>query len=91
MGDLRFASPATVSRAGMVYVDPKNLGHQPFMDRWIKSKSASDEQFLSEMCAKYVNPAVTLILDGMVGKQRVRPLGLVIPQTGLNMVGYLFF
>ena len=34
--DLQFASPATISRCGMVYVDPKNLKYQPYFDRWIK-------------------------------------------------------
>lgn len=33
VGDLNYASPATVSRAGMVFVDPKNLGYQPYWDR----------------------------------------------------------
>lgn len=35
VGDLQFASPATVSRAGMVYVDPKNLGYEPYWKRWL--------------------------------------------------------
>lgn len=33
VGDLNYASPATVSRAGMVFVDPKNLGYEPYWDR----------------------------------------------------------
>ena len=37
--DLSQASPATVSRCGMVYVDPKNLGYYPFYERWCKKKT----------------------------------------------------
>ena len=36
--DLQYASPATISRCGMVYVDPKNLGYRPFYERWAKIK-----------------------------------------------------
>lgn len=36
--DLQYASPATISRCGMVYVDPKNLGFTPFYERWCKDK-----------------------------------------------------
>lgn len=38
VGDLQYASPATVSRAGMVYVDPKNLGYVPYWQRWLGRK-----------------------------------------------------
>jgi dynein heavy chain len=33
--DLKFASPATISRCGMVYVDPKDLGYAPFYEKWM--------------------------------------------------------
>lgn len=86
VGDLQYASPATVSRAGMVYVDPKNLGYQPYMDRWIRVKSKADRDFLGRMCDKYVHGALKLINEGMFGLQAVEPLRTIIPQTELNMV-----
>mmetsp|Transcript_44358 Transcript_44358/g.32395 ORF Transcript_44358/g.32395 Transcript_44358/m.32395 type:complete len:257 (+) Transcript_44358:1518-2288(+) len=36
--DLQYASPATISRCGMVYVDSKNLGYTPFYERWALTK-----------------------------------------------------
>jgi dynein heavy chain len=36
--DLSVASPATVSRAGMIYMDVDELGYQPHLDMWIKEK-----------------------------------------------------
>ncbi|KAI8847268.1 dynein heavy chain and region D6 of dynein motor-domain-containing protein [Chytridium lagenaria] len=35
VGDLQYASPATVSRCGMVYMDPKNLGYKPFFHNYV--------------------------------------------------------
>ncbi|KAK0163654.1 hypothetical protein PV327_007315 [Microctonus hyperodae] len=86
VGDLEYASPATVSRVGMVYVDPKNLGYKPYMNKWINSRCESEREFLNLMFEKYVHGALNLIIEGMLGLHQVLPLKLIIKQTPLNMV-----
>lgn len=38
VGHLQYASPATVSRCGMVFVDPKNLRYTPYWQKWIANR-----------------------------------------------------
>jgi len=86
IADLQYASPATVTRAGMVYIDPKNLGYEPYMDKWIQSKTTVDQEFLRGMCEKYVDMLLKVIFEGMFGAQPIERLRTIIPRTGLNMV-----
>ena len=40
VGDLAVASPATVSRSGMVYNDYVDWGWKPFIESWLMKKSS---------------------------------------------------
>ncbi|XP_053933024.1 dynein axonemal heavy chain 1 [Cuculus canorus] len=48
--DLAVASPATVSRCGMVYLEPSILGLEPFVECWLKNIPGVMQPF-SEMLA----------------------------------------
>lgn len=50
--DLLVASPATVSRCGMVYVEPSQMGWKPLRDSWMASElpSALTEAHRTHVC-----------------------------------------
>jgi len=56
--DLQYASPATISRCGMVFVDSKNLGYAPYYEKWVSIKKAKYGEILAEsfkdLYTKYV-------------------------------------
>lgn len=71
----------------MVYVDPKNLGYNPYWERWVTNRSSEEERELfCKLFETYVNPGLLLILEGISGVQQGPPLRTIIPQTALNMV-----
>lgn len=86
VGNLAYASPATVSRAGMVYVDPKNLGFVSYWKRWLRLRPECEWELLEELYEKFIPGCVEFILEGVDGSQQGNPLKLVLYQTNLNMV-----
>jgi len=89
--DLQYASPATISRCGMVYVDPKNLGFEPYWQRWLQARSKRQTEFkaLTKLYEKYVPLCVDMICEGIVEGRIGQRLKGVIPVTNLNLVTQL--
>ncbi|CAH1982445.1 unnamed protein product [Acanthoscelides obtectus] len=68
VADLAVASPATVSRCGMVYLEPSVLGLSPFINCWIKrlpelAKPYRDK--LKELIYHYAVPAIALLRSSL--------------------------
>lgn len=68
VGDLSQASPATVSRCGMVYVDPAELGWLPYVRSWINrlendviKNDTELTNYLLGLFETYVNEGFTFI------------------------------
>uniref|UniRef100_A0ABD2WRH4 Dynein heavy chain 1, axonemal n=1 Tax=Trichogramma kaykai TaxID=54128 RepID=A0ABD2WRH4_9HYME len=89
--DLRVASPATVSRCGMVYMEPQGLGIDPFIDCWIKQLpgylNEEHRQELSDLTYFFVIPGLQFLRANL--KELVTSIdsGLVIAYS--NVMNYL--
>lgn len=62
IANLRTATPATVSRAGILYINPADLGWNPFIASWIDTRSQQSEKAnLMILFDKYVPPCLEAV------------------------------
>ncbi|XP_030767499.1 dynein heavy chain 1, axonemal-like [Sitophilus oryzae] len=64
VADLAVASPATVSRCGMVYLEPGVLGLDPFINCWMKRLPPLAKPFVEDLYSLfnyYVLPAIEFV------------------------------
>jgi len=77
--DLRNASPATVSRAGIIYVSSNDLGWQPLIAKYCNDRpNPAERDMLRPIFQKYLTPSVVFNREGGV-KQ-------VLPVEDMNLV-----
>ncbi|KAG7298071.1 hypothetical protein JYU34_018841, partial [Plutella xylostella] len=69
---LRTATPATVSRAGILYINPQDLGWNPFVASWIETTrdDESEKAMLTVFFDKYIPP----LLESCKKYKRITPL-----------------
>nr|XP_049704637.1 dynein beta chain, ciliary-like [Helicoverpa armigera] len=72
ISNLRTATPATVSRAGILYINPQDLGWNPFVASWIDTTRDDDSEkaMLTVMFDKYI-PS---LLESCKKYKRITPL-----------------
>ena len=88
--DLQYASPATISRCGMVYLDPKDLAFEPFVWKWCNEQRTAIQEPLRKLSEKYLKKVIEYategLVDGLIIDDRVRTS---VPHSDLNMARQL--
>lgn len=80
--DLEAASPATVSRCGMIYMEPSTLGWRPLVKSWLKAKPPI---FLDRM-KRTVNDLFERFVDAGLSLLRRGGIRELTPTTDHNLV-----
>uniref|UniRef100_G1NZY7 Dynein axonemal heavy chain 2 n=1 Tax=Myotis lucifugus TaxID=59463 RepID=G1NZY7_MYOLU len=61
--NLAMASPATVSRCGMVYTDYADLGWKPYVQSWLEKRPKAEIEPLQRMFEKFINKILAFKKD----------------------------
>ena len=62
ISNLRTATPATVSRAGILYINPGDLGWNPYVTSWVETRENTNEKAnLTLLFDKYIPVCIDII------------------------------
>ena len=75
----------------MVYVDPKNLGYEPYWQKWVNDRPASEQDTLRRMYDKYVISLIDMICEGVLDGKQGDKMSLIVPLTNLNLVSFTYY
>jgi len=75
----------------MVYVDPKNLGYNPYWLRWLNGRSSKQERsWLTQLYEKYVPSCIDMIIEGVIDGKQGEKMKTITPLTNLNLASIDF-
>eukprot|EP00762_Andalucia_godoyi_P000343 ANDGO_03199.mRNA.1 Dynein beta chain len=74
---LKNATPATVSRAGILFLNETDVGWEPFKDSWIEGREEKERGILDTLFSTYVTPILRWIR--VSGRH-------IIPRSTFNMI-----
>jgi dynein heavy chain len=84
IGHVREATPATVSRAGILFVNPNDLGWNPYVQSWIDKREVQSEKAnLTILFDRYVPPCLETL------KHRFKKITPVSEQSMIQALCYL--
>eukprot|EP00929_Paragymnodinium_shiwhaense_P087552 TRINITY_DN476_c0_g8_i1.p1 TRINITY_DN476_c0_g8~~TRINITY_DN476_c0_g8_i1.p1 ORF type:complete len:2571 (-),score=771.76 TRINITY_DN476_c0_g8_i1:261-7973(-) len=82
--DLEVASPATVSRCGMIYLEPESLGCEPFFDSWLETLPETFNAFkpdiektLGRLCKEIVPATLSFVRKTLKECARTQDTNLI--------------
>ncbi|RKO98183.1 hypothetical protein CXG81DRAFT_17063 [Caulochytrium protostelioides] len=79
IADLKYATPATVSRAGILYISASDLGWNPHVQSWLdKREDATEKSALSVLFDRFVNPCLEVLRSGRFKMANVEEFSLIV-------------
>jgi len=70
----------------MVYVDPKDLGYEPYWQKWVSERmNMVEREELIKLFKKFVPGCIDLICEGIHEGRQTEKLKTIVPLTSLNM------
>lgn len=79
IGDLKYATPATVSRAGILYLNITDVGWNPYVQSWLdKREDAAEKSSLTLLFDRYVNACLDACRSGRFKMAQVEEFSMVV-------------